>query len=252
LPSEKDFKRVNGAGSVAPYQDHLQYLHGQIDDVTGTNDVTRGHADVQVAESGIALALRLNPLFSRMIEKELIITDVMTQMLFDLRKWFGVYEGAAVPNLENIRWIPTYGDRLPVNKQQVFDQAVKMYTATPVPLISGAEARRLMVNAGFDLRDDATLFKEIIAERTTFDVQTADAIAARMQEEVSSEMDPADLNDRVAAATALVRAGYDPEEALVLCGLDPIEHGGLLPITLKEPDSGNGNAPVGGGTGGTA
>jgi HK97 family phage portal protein len=41
------------------------------------------------------------------------------------------------------------------------------------------------------------------------------------------------LADKVAAAGALVRAGFDPTEALGLVGLDPIKHLGLLPVTVQ-------------------
>lgn len=41
------------------------------------------------------------------------------------------------------------------------------------------------------------------------------------------------IKARVDAATALYRAGYDPQAALSAAGLDPIEHSGLLPVTLQ-------------------
>lgn len=44
------------------------------------------------------------------------------------------------------------------------------------------------------------------------------------------------LADKVAAAGALVRAGFDPAGALALVGLDPIKHLGLLPVTLQPKD----------------
>lgn len=42
---------------------------------------------------------------------------------------------------------------------------------------------------------------------------------------------------RVEAASALVRAGYDPADALRAVGLDPIKHLGLLPVTVQPPKS---------------
>ena len=39
---------------------------------------------------------------------------------------------------------------------------------------------------------------------------------------------------RIEAATALVRAGFDPQAALSTVGLDPVKHLGLLPITVKD------------------
>ena len=44
------------------------------------------------------------------------------------------------------------------------------------------------------------------------------------------------LRDRVEAATALIRAGFDPAESLVAAGIPAIEHTGLVPITVKDPD----------------
>lgn len=44
------------------------------------------------------------------------------------------------------------------------------------------------------------------------------------------------LVDRVNACTALIRAGFDPASALTACGLPPVEHLGLLPITLQKEE----------------
>lgn len=45
-----------------------------------------------------------------------------------------------------------------------------------------------------------------------------------------------DVSKLVAAATALVRAGFDPGESLEAVGLDPVRHLGLLPITLQNEE----------------
>lgn len=47
---------------------------------------------------------------------------------------------------------------------------------------------------------------------------------------------PLPLLELVNAATALIRAGFDPAAALVTVGLPPTTHLGLLPITLKSED----------------
>jgi hypothetical protein len=183
LPTGKSFKREQGVGTLQPYVDHLKYLHDQIDATTGANDITRGRADVAVAESGIALALRMGPILSRMEEKELIITDVMNQMLYDIRKWFMAYEG--LPGLEDIRWRPVYGDKLPVNKKEVFDQIVALAGAGPVPLVSGAEARRMLAKLGFSFTEEGILMAEIMSEQSQYAAQQADAIASRIAGEVT-------------------------------------------------------------------
>lgn len=43
-----------------------------------------------------------------------------------------------------------------------------------------------------------------------------------------------DIDKKVNAATALIRAGFTPAAALEACGLPPIEHTGLRPVTIKE------------------
>jgi HK97 family phage portal protein len=53
---------------------------------------------------------------------------------------------------------------------------------------------------------------------------------------VNGDPEPLPLNEQVDAATALIRAGYDPTAALVAVGLDPIRHTGLLPITVQKPE----------------
>ena len=194
IPDGKDFKRVNGAGSITPYQDHLSFLIGELEDATNTDAVSRGRVDVTVAESGIALALRLAPLFASMQEKERVITDVVTQMMYDLRKWFMGFE-APLGGLEEIRWVPTYGDRMPVNKKQVFDQVMTMITATPVPVISTAEGRRLLKNIGWEFSPDETLNNEILAEQSAVAGATADAVAARVGGDVATLTDDGGVDE---------------------------------------------------------
>jgi hypothetical protein len=184
LPADTDFKRVNGAGAVTPFQDHLKYLHQEVDDTTGTNDVTRGRADVQVAESGIALAIRMGPLLARMDDKELVVTDIHNQMFFDLRKWFSAVEG--IGGLDEIRWIPRYGEKMFINRAELFRQVMEMYNAAPVPLISGVEARRIIrEKVGYDFNDDETqMFGDIVEEQSTFAGVVADMTASRIAGEV--------------------------------------------------------------------
>jgi len=162
LPDGKTFIRVSGTTTVAPHQDHLKYLHGQLDASTGMNDVTAGRADVTTAESGIALLIRLAPLFARADEKELIITDVMTQMLWDLKSFFAAYEGQ---NFDAIAWVPKYGDRLPINRDKRFDQLIQIAALDP-PIVSGAWLRSELRKIGFEIsEDDATMLAAILAER---------------------------------------------------------------------------------------
>ena len=45
-----------------------------------------------------------------------------------------------------------------------------------------------------------------------------------------------DIQRLITAATALIRAGFDPQASLAAVGLDPIEHLGLLPVTVREDE----------------
>lgn len=59
--------------------------------------------------------------------------------------------------------------------------------------------------------------------------------AALVPLRLASEGQPNSMLDQVTAAGALVRAGYDPDAALPYVGLDPLEHSGLLPVTVQPP-----------------
>ncbi|WP_427017861.1 phage portal protein family protein [Pseudarthrobacter sp. P1] len=87
------------------------------------------------------------------------------------------------------------------------------------------ETLKLLVDAGLVKPDEALEARM----RDRYGLPDAQVQAA------ANGMSPAELNDRVTAATALFRAGYEPAAALVAAGLDPIAHSGLLPIALKEP-----------------
>jgi len=172
LPAGHTFNRVSGVSSVTPYMEHLNYLHTQLESTTGQNDITNGRAEVAVAESGIALALRMAPILSKMEEKELVVTDILNHLLFDIRRWFDAYEPLS---FEEIRWVPQYGDKMPRNKQQEFNDVMAMYSSVP-PLISGAEARRMLTSLGFTFTEEGVLTGEIQRDLTT----TADAEASRI------------------------------------------------------------------------
>lgn len=50
-----------------------------------------------------------------------------------------------------------------------------------------------------------------------------------------------DLAKLIASAGALIRAGFEPQAALAACGLDPIDHLGLLPVTIREEEKAAGD-----------
>jgi hypothetical protein len=178
LPNGKKFERVTGTSSVQPHQEHLKYLHDQVDLTTGASSAAKGKVDVQVAESGISLALQMAPIFSRAEEKELIITDKMTQLLFDLRWWFEEYEGQSIGDA---LWIPSYGDRLPLNRKERFNEVMTMFKAH---LVSGEWARSELTKIGYVFGDDTSMLDAIATEATVIAQVESDVTGARMDEEL--------------------------------------------------------------------
>lgn len=197
IPPEAFFNRVSGVGSVSPFQDHLRYLHEQLDQAAGQSDVAKGKADVTVAESGVALLLQLGPLLARVDEKEQIITDVMTQMLFNLPKWIVAYEGSAFSSMvsegmgEDVtgtRLLPFYGPKLPENKDKRIQNLLALFAAKAIPLnFVWKELRRL----GWELPEDQELLTglaETIALTTP-----QDPFADRMEGEIEDAGEEEDV-----------------------------------------------------------
>lgn len=187
VPTGKTFGRVKGIDSVTPMQDHLKYLHGQLDAAGAIPPVAKGTVDVQVAESGIALMLELGPLLARAGEKEQVVTDVAINMLYDLRKWMAAYEGVG-SSLDNIVWLPTYADKIPTNRAAKFKEIMDMLGITP-PVVSAKWARSELRKIGYEFPDDATMLAEILAEKTAVAQVESDVVGARAEQELD-DTDP--------------------------------------------------------------
>lgn len=177
-PKGSNFGRVQGVSSIAPFQEHLKYLHRQMDMTAAIPDVAKGIIDVSVAPSGISLLLQHGPLFARVYEKEQVVTDVQLNMMYDLRRWFQAYE----PNtgaLENIIWIPTYGDKLPVNRNERFKEIMEMLGTTP-PLVTTGWARSELTKMGYEFPDEAQFAQQIITEATAAAQIAVDVTGSRI------------------------------------------------------------------------
>lgn len=122
----KVFKRVNGVDSVAPYMDHLKFMIDHLRTASGANDAAIGQVDVTVAESGIALALRLGPTTTLAEQENLNTGDVLTQMFFDLRAWFAVYEAL---DFTNTQMLPVFDDPMPFNRDAKVNEILTIVAA---------------------------------------------------------------------------------------------------------------------------
>lgn len=178
LESHDDkFDRVKGVDSVQPMLDHAGYLENQAYKTTGTPDVAVGKVDVQVAQSGIALAIQMAPILSKNEEKELELKTVGEQFLYDwLNKWAVQYEGL---NPAGVSLSITFGDPLPVDRKAVLDEIVAMVTAK---LISIAFAQQLLrERLGYDIPAD--MLAQIAAEQQ----QLLDAVGSRLDSEAGGD-----------------------------------------------------------------
>jgi hypothetical protein len=88
-----DWDRVEGARSVSPYGDHYDRLVTSMREAAATPDIAVGAVDVQIASSGIALALQLQPVLAKADEKNTLIIGTHNQMFYDiLMMWYPAYE----------------------------------------------------------------------------------------------------------------------------------------------------------------
>jgi hypothetical protein len=127
----KSFNRVSGVAAVEPSKTHVEMLENRANQTLGINDVALGAVDTTVAESGIALELRMGPLLDATDEKDEIAVEILDQMLFDLRSWFQTYEQI---DLSNVVAVSVLGEKLPKNRTAEFEEAHKLYLDGVFPL----------------------------------------------------------------------------------------------------------------------
>lgn len=120
----KKFGRVTGVASVEPSKAHIEMLEQRAQQTMGINDVALGAVDASVAESGIALALRMAPLIDATDEKDEVAIEVLNQFLYDLRAWFEVYEGISMPN---VTAVSVLGEKLPKNRKERMTELKDMF-----------------------------------------------------------------------------------------------------------------------------
>lgn len=150
LQGAVNFRKVEGITSVTPYGDHIERMKEELGLASGATAAAMGSIDVAVAESGVALALRLSPTTARAEEKDQIILDIMGQLNHNLVVWHMVYEGE---DLTTALVVPTLGDKLPRNKSSEVDMVLKLMSADP-PVMSAKTAREYLTeHAGLEFAE---------------------------------------------------------------------------------------------------
>lgn len=182
IENVKGFQRVDGVGSVTPYQDHIKFLIDSMYEAAAAGDVARGKVDVQVAESGVALALQLGPTLAKAEEKDRTIADVHTQMFYDLKFWLQAYEGI---NVVDVEVLPIFGEKVPQNKKAIVDMVIAMCTSDP-PLMSVKTGQERLAEVGIAFAPDE--FQRILQEaQAKADTAAAsDPLASRFSQELNT------------------------------------------------------------------
>lgn len=181
IDQDATFGRVSGVSNVTPHQDHMSKLEQSMREASGVPDIAVGKVDVNVAESGIALAFQMGPLLAGNEEKEGEILAVMDHMLYDLTTmWFPVFEGLTSP----ARPVSLVDDPLPVNRKDVLNEIVTMLTNN---IISIEYAQQLLSDKlGYDFPEEM-LAQIVTQEAELAKARNVDPFAARVAEELNAQ-----------------------------------------------------------------
>lgn len=156
VPSGSYFRRVEGVGSITPMMDQLKYLEQKMYAATGMTDVALGQVDVQVAQSGVALAIKFMPTLARIEHRDTAYLEKMQQMFYDLRFWFDAYDpGNQIPEVD----VLIAKSKLPVNRVETLNELNNMYDRK---IISRKYYREKAADLGYIIpaNEDEQILKE--------------------------------------------------------------------------------------------
>ena len=183
IDPEADFKRVNGVTSVQPTLDHTNFLLDAMMEARGVPDVARGHVEAALAESGIALALKMSPILSANAEREGEMLGVYDQMLHDLcTMWLPAYEGVSFgEGAEGAVAVSVVDDPLPQNRKAVLEEIVALTTNGFISVEYGRQL--LSERLGYEFPDQMgeTVVEEM---KTLAAARNVDPFVARVEQEM--------------------------------------------------------------------
>lgn len=117
------FSRVTGVASVEPFQEHLKSMHEWA--TIGLPDIATGNVDVAVAQSGIALALKMGPIIAENEDKQLGIKAKWEQLGYDLiRQWLPAFEQRGLTGTFKV----TFGDPMPIDRESFVKERIDLWT----------------------------------------------------------------------------------------------------------------------------
>ena len=173
-PEGTSWVRVAGIGTVAPFGDHYDRMWEAMKQSSATPDVAIGTVDVQIAQSGIALALQLSPIIAKATEKDGLITATHDQMWYDLLNgWYPAYEQTI---FNDVQVDSLVGSAVPVDRAARFTELNDMLD-------------RGVIDTEF-YRDEAAklgyVFPDDIGARATAEAAAKDSFASRVNNELNA------------------------------------------------------------------
>lgn len=149
------FTRVAGVTDITASQDHYKYLQDQAESTAGISSVALGEVDTAMAESGIALSIRLAPLLDDALDKDELILAKLRQLFHDLKDWFAAYETGTFP--EELEVIPVVGPKLPRDVEADRTVYADLHLAGVIPTRLYIEK---LNELGYELGDPLALIAE--------------------------------------------------------------------------------------------
>lgn len=177
VPPGRQVGRLQGVGTVAPSQDHIELLMHEGGTGVGVPDIAAGKVDVAVAESGISLRLQMAPILASNAEREQAMIGVYDQMFFDIaRMWMATYEQIQT----EVSVGAIVGDPMPKNREAQIKEIADLVTAK---LITIAEGRAMLIKEiGLDITPDASA---VLEEQTAL-ASASDPFGARVEKELAA------------------------------------------------------------------
>ena len=160
VPGQTLFKKLDGITNTSSIEKHIEYLERSLYEASGTPDVTLGRVDVATAESPMTLAVKFEPLMAKIELRDTFAIEKLTQMFFDLKVRFRVYEGV---DFGDLKIIAKLGDKLPINRAKHVEELTNMIDRK---VISRAYFRLEMEKLGYIFPDD--MEQQILEEEQAF------------------------------------------------------------------------------------
>lgn len=178
VPAGSVLNRVGELSSIDPSLDHLKWLGESAQTGAGIPDIAAGRVDVAIAESGIALALKMSPILASNAEKESAMLGIYDQMLYDLTKmWFPAYEELRAPEVDVVAVV---GDPMPVNRST---KIAEIQLLAAQNLITTEMAIDELGKLGYDFPANAAAK---LLEQTAAKTASSDPFSARSDQELNN------------------------------------------------------------------